>query len=623
MTSTDIITNNTCGICIEDMGVKGKHVEVTCLHCDNSACRTCCETFMVDTSSVKCMFPDCGREWSNNFICDNFSKQFVSKSIKRIRENNYFEYEKSQLPATQALVNEEMRVEERALYFKHHTRDMDIINDTMDRQRTEIHDTLIRNECDGFIIREKGMRESAVFDPSKYWPVDRVGPYGDGKGHTLSSILGTATDERKVEVKRLLVIELEHCKRSKKAAPGHPKLPDVVADNTLTDFICAIALYLNNALNTTPTPRFYQLVISPYTKEWGRYVNKVYLKDEIAVFYREIKAAYAVHNDKVSQMKPRVKSVSQFIKSCPSELCKGFLSTKWKCGLCNDHVCSKCHVIIGQIIDVDHECNDDDVATAKMIAMDAKPCPGCHVNITKIDGCDQMWCTQCKTAWDWKSGTIEKRVHNPHYFEYLRTQESKGVVERNPNEVRCGREVDEYFVNDLGAECRRLGMANACRRGNILFDGSRCWHIIRTIMHVERSLEPLTELELDTTRLRVNYMRNRITESDFKRRVQMTHKRFDKTKEQQAVLSMFVRLVTEIMYRYLDELRNCDTIEQLDEIRTLDEIDQLTDYVNSCLANISRVYQSIPLQVTMGFTDTTEVEIFGIYNSARTKPIAT
>jgi len=48
-----------------------------------------------------------------------------------------------------------------------------------------------------------------------------------------------------------------------------------------------------------------------------------------------------------------------------------------------------------------------------------KPCPGCRVPVYKIDGCYQMWCTQCRTAVDWKTGfRIEgEEIHNPHFFE--------------------------------------------------------------------------------------------------------------------------------------------------------------------------------------------------------------
>ena len=106
-----------------------------------------------------------------------------------------------------------------------------------------------------------------------------------------------------------------------------------------------------------------------------------------------------------------------FIRSCPDGNCRGYLSTQWKCGLCNKHTCSKCITIKN---DENHECNNDDVETAKLLKDNTKPCPKCSTGIFKIDGCDQMWCTQCHTAFSWKSGQIQTRVHNPHYYQWLR-----------------------------------------------------------------------------------------------------------------------------------------------------------------------------------------------------------
>jgi hypothetical protein len=36
---------------------------------------------------------------------------------------------------------------------------------------------------------------------------------------------------------------------------------------------------------------------------------------------------------------------AQFIRKCPVENCRGFLSTGWKCGICKTKVCAKCHEI--------------------------------------------------------------------------------------------------------------------------------------------------------------------------------------------------------------------------------------------------------------------------------------
>ena len=72
-----------------------------------------------------------------------------------------------------------------------------------------------------------------------------------------------------------------------------------------------------------------------------------------------------------------------FIMKCIKENCRGFLSEKYKCGLCSINVCKDCH----QEEDDDHKCNPDDISTIKELEKTTKPCPKCHIRISKIDGC--------------------------------------------------------------------------------------------------------------------------------------------------------------------------------------------------------------------------------------------
>lgn len=76
-----------------------------------------------------------------------------------------------------------------------------------------------------------------------------------------------------------------------------------------------------------------------------------------------------------------------FVKPCVVSGCRGFLSTQYKCGICDVWVCPDCHEIKKEQKDEDHKCNPDTVETIKMIKKETKPCPKCGVVISKIDGC--------------------------------------------------------------------------------------------------------------------------------------------------------------------------------------------------------------------------------------------
>jgi len=143
----------------------------------------------------------------------------------------------------------------------------------------------------------------------------------------------------------------------------------------------------------------------------------------------------------------------QFVMACPDEDCRGFLSSAYKCGLCNKFTCPDCLTIIGENKNEEHKCNEDCVKTAEMIKKDTKPCPACGDRIFKIMGCDQMYCTSirkdgsgvCGTAFSWRTGKIETgTIHNPHFYEMQRRGGQAPI--RNPGDVLCGGVPDiRYF----------------------------------------------------------------------------------------------------------------------------------------------------------------------------------
>ena len=128
----------------------------------------------------------------------------------------------------------------------------------------------------------------------------------------------------------------------------------------------------------------------------------------------------------------------KFIMACPDDDCRGYLSSGYKCEMCKLFTCSHCLKIIGpDKNNHNHVCNEDDVKTADFIKSTTKPCPGCGERIYKIEGCDQMWCTQCHVAFSWKTGMVDNGVvHNPHFYAHQRA--GGGAPLRNPGEIACG-----------------------------------------------------------------------------------------------------------------------------------------------------------------------------------------
>ncbi len=129
-----------------------------------------------------------------------------------------------------------------------------------------------------------------------------------------------------------------------------------------------------------------------------------------------------------------------FFMSCPAAECNGMLSTQYKCGICELYTCSDCHEVIGaNRTTIVHHCDPNNIASAEAIKKETKQCPGCHNRIYRIEGCSQMWCTGCHTAFDWNTGrkVESERLHNPHWLEYQRSI-GGGQAPRAPGDVPCG-----------------------------------------------------------------------------------------------------------------------------------------------------------------------------------------
>jgi len=281
-----------------------------------------------------------------------------------------------------------------------------------------------------------------------------------------------------------------------------------------------------------------------------------------------------------------------FIRRCGDGDCRGFLSTQWKCGICEKSTCKDCHVIKEE----GHVCLKDDVETANLLASDTKGCPNCATLIYKISGCDQMWCTQCHTAFSWKTGRVETQIHNPHFYEWMRRT---GGAQRNVADiVQCGRELTHQFTGPINAMIRNMKL-------NATFM-TRVSIIVGSVIHI--SEVELARYRVDNVinneKLRVDYMRNRIEEDKFKVLVQREHTKFEKKKEIRDILTMFIQSSTDIMFRFREELVQMDIkgvktapSSDVNLWAILAEMDTLVTYVNECFETVAKTYNSVTLEI--------------------------
>lgn len=123
---------------------------------------------------------------------------------------------------------------------------------------------------------------------------------------------------------------------------------------------------------------------------------------------------------------------------CPDQNCTGKVIHN-TCNLCLCVICEECGVIKKN----QHICNEEDILSKVFLDETTKPCPNCDTNISKIMGCNQMYCVKCKYKFDWTSGKeIKSHFHNPHYFEDLRNNDPAPIPNITHNTALSKRYYD-------------------------------------------------------------------------------------------------------------------------------------------------------------------------------------
>jgi hypothetical protein len=199
--------------------------------------------------------------------------------------------------------------------------------------------------------------------------------------------------------------------------------------------------------------------------------------------------------------------------------------------------------------------------------------------IFKIEGCDQMYCTQCQTAFSWRTGKIETgTIHNPHYYEFLRRQ-NNGAIPRNPGDIPCGNIPSQM---DLRNHMNSLKI-NTQDVDFIVLTLHRTYNHIQGVeMRHFR-----TDDVVDNRELRVDYLLKKIDDDKFKFILQKNEKARNKKRDIRMVLEMYQGAVADI-------LRNILLCVSIDEfLIRKDELHNLRLYFNSSLDVISKRYNCV------------------------------
>jgi hypothetical protein len=253
----------------------------------------------------------------------------------------------------------------------------------------------------------------------------------------------------------------------------------------------------------------------------------------------------------------------EFVRKCPVENCKGFLSTQWKCGVCSHHICKDCNEIKVE----GHVCDPGNKATVELLNKDTKPCPKCGTMIFKISGCSQMWCPDCHVVFDWRTLQIETGIiHNPHFYEFQRNVAGGGG--RNVGDIPCGGLPSIREIRDMNIQ------------NDII---TKIFGIHRLVGHVEAYELRWLDRDVrdrDHAPLRVRYMLNEISEATFKSSIQKIEKKIMKDRAVRDLMRMFVNTTSDVLRQMV--------VGEIDHNETIRIVDGIVDYFNMHMNGIKK-----------------------------------
>jgi len=571
-----------CQICDETIN-KSTRLLVNCPYCSYEACRKCCETYILNESIVKCMNPECAKEWTRKHIRDIFTLVFINGPLKEHREKLLFDKERALLPATQPIIEgkilakkidgEILEVQQqinqmtRRIMSLHGDRNRALNIQTRTNERSLFVRACPDEDCRGFLSSQWkcGICEKWVCPDCHII-----------KGYTRDAEHTCNPDD--VATAQLLSSDTKPCPQ---CGTGIFKIDGCFAENTpILLFDGSIKMSQDIQIGDTLVGDDGNIRVV---------LNTVSGIDELYEVSQDIGMTYIVNSkhkmvfkccmDDTSPSEIEI-TVDDYISMDDTikQNLYGYKSNDYA-GVCagEDHVTTAISIKpigIGKYYgwEVDHN--------HRFLLKDC----------TVVRNCDQMWCTQCHTAFSWRTGRTESRVHNPHYFEWQRRNGNQ--IPRDPNDFVCGRDMDHSIYDAFSRLLRSYFMTNSnCRQ--LL---KRIDDIVRYslhLIHVERPTQP--NYERRNEELRVKYLMKEISEEEMRTLLQRDEKKHHRNQELAEVYTLLVNTVTEILTRFYNELNELKENKKRDlhgeiDMTTLNEVDRIVEYVNECLADISHTY---------------------------------
>ncbi len=388
---------SVCPICIDPYTKQVHRKPVSCAQCGETACVRCLKTYITSsTEDPHC--PSCRKAWTYDYICQLFPKTWYNGEFKQRRQEILMDRERSRLPESQAWA------------------------ERMQTARNVYQPLVAEKRCELFEINKEhhGLKFAIDMQKEKYGQVPK------------SERTKTIKEENKKIMTELR--EKLHAVERKK----YQIQRDLDRNNSIH---YGLMNRTDADIREDENYERFRAQVRAENPGIDRQMEQVLIQSLMATVNTKVKGPGRV-----------------FTMKCPGAECRGFLSTAYKCGICDRSTCAHC--LVQYPIDDPkgeaHTCSEDDKKTVELIKKSCRNCPCCGMSIFRIEGCNQMFCTACNTAFDWATGQLlnTRQIHNPHYTDYLRRMDlasaSQPQTQQRPGLNPCGADnlrLDYHYIS--------------------------------------------------------------------------------------------------------------------------------------------------------------------------------
>jgi len=576
MSNPTPLVKKSCDICCSN-----RTTFIKCPYCPFESCSDCSQKYLLDNIVSKCM--SCSKQWSYEFIQNNFSVTFVNTKYKKHREDILLNKEKSLLPNTQIIFEkkkkekelqaelEKIREREEFLKMKLHRLQRQSTSDVYVGRKNKIHNC-IEKDCRGFLTENN----------------TSIMTCGVCSIKVCKSCREPTGDEHKCDpniVENLKAIEKE-CKPCPKCSSMIYFISGCFDGETV------IPLYDGTFKYAKEIRKGDVLIGDDGNKR--EVLDTVSGFDDMYEVNQSNGISYIVNSKHTLLLKDNNNNIVEILADKYYDNYESFYNLYgYKSTISPNKDCLLSSITVKKL-DKNKYYGWKVDKNNRFILSD----------FTVAKNCSQMWCTQCQTAFNWKTGKIETGIiHNPHYWEYVK---KLGQEDAEVNRMFGNGQAQEQNEIDLCNFRFEDLLRNKTFASNIQHINADILDLFRQINHASRFDRDKYDVNLEDPKLnediRIKYLAKEIDEDYMKSLIQRRYKMNEFKSEMFQIIDTFVTVSRTLAVKYYHLIMK-EGGHQKVIISWMNEMNELTKF---SLDSVIKLAKRFSYKVPFGIESTLE-----------------